>query len=197
MNYNSIKELLEKFYSGETSLEEEATLKRFFAEEIVPERLRTDQELFCSLTGNEEDSTLDDDFDKAVLAQIAGKSFRWGRHQWTYTLSGLAAAALIIISLWIGGVFSVQRQLPGTINNPQVAYAETKKALMEVSDNLNKGLNPIQNATEKLNEPIQQMSKISDMENVVSKVKYIDEINKARELMRSINGVYINLGIKK
>ncbi len=198
MNYNSIKELLEKFYAGETSLEEEVTLKRFFAEKIVPERLRPDQELFRSLTTLEGEDTLDDEFDRAVLAQIEGNSHRWGRHEWIYTLSGLAAAAVIVIALWIGGgVFSSQRQLPGTISNPQVAYAETKKILTEVSDNLNKGLDPVKSTTEKFDEPMQQMSKISNMEQALSNVKYLEEMNKARELMRSINGVYINLGIKE
>ena len=197
MNYNSIKELLEKFYSGETSLEEEATLKRFFAGEVVPERLRPDQELFRSLRALEEEDTLDDEFDRAVLAQIDGTSRKWGRHEWIYSLSGLAAAAVIVIALWIGGVFSPQRQLPGTINNPQVAFAETKKALTEVSDNLNKGLDPVQKAAEKFVEPVKQASRIGDMEQALSKVKYIQEMNKARELMRSINGVYINLGIRK
>jgi len=193
MNYNSIKELLEKFYSGETSLEEEATLKRFFAEEIVPERLRADQELFRSLTALEEESILDEDFDKAVLAQMEFKSHKWRRREWIYTLSSLAAAAIIVISLWIGGTFSHQQQLPGTVNSPQVAYEQTKKALMEVSANLNKGLVPVQRATEKFDEPVQQMSKMGNMEQVISNVKYLGEINRAKEIILSINGVYINL----
>lgn len=197
MNYNSIKELLEKFYAGETTLKEEDALKLFFAEEIVPERLKADQELFLAMIASEREERLGSDFDEAVLSQLEGSSFRWGRHEWIYTLSGVAAAAVIVISLWIGGVFAPQRNLPGTINNPQVAYAETKKALMQVSDNLNKGLAPVQDATEKLNEPVKQMSKLEDMQEALKRVKYLEEINKARDLMRSINGVYINLGIRK
>jgi hypothetical protein len=196
MNYNSIKELLEKFYAGETSLEEEAILKRFFAEKDIPEALRADQALFRSLTAMEEESVLNEDFDTAVLAQMEGSSVRWGRHQWVYTLSGLAAAAVVVISLWVGGVFAPQQPLPGTINNPQVAYAETKKVLGEVSDNLNKGLTPVQSAVEKLDQPVQQMSKINDMQQALGKVQYLEQMNKARELMRSINGVYTNLGVK-
>lgn len=197
MNYNSIKELLEKYYAGETTLKEEDALKHFFAEEVVPERLKADQELFRAMIASEQEEVLGDDFDEAVLSQLEGSSFRWGRHEWIYTLSGLAAAAVIVISLWIGGVFAPQRSLPGTINNPQVAYAETRKALAEVSDNLNKGLAPVQSAAKKLDEPVKQMSKIDDMREALKKVKYIEEINKAQELMRSINSVYINLGIRK
>ena len=197
MNYNSIKELLEKFYDGKTTLQEEDALKRFFAEEVVPERLKADQELFRAMVASEEEETLGNDFDQAVLSKLEGSSFRWGRHEWIYTLSGLAAAAVIVISLWIGGVFAPQRPLPGTINNPEVAYAETRKALNQVSDNLNKGLAPVQSATEKFDEPVKQMSKIEDMQEALKKVKYLEEINKARDLMRSINGVYINLGIRK
>ncbi|MBE0651890.1 MAG: hypothetical protein IH595_13760 [Bacteroidales bacterium] len=196
MNYNSIKELLERFYAGETSLEEEAILKQFFAEGDVPEELRADQELFRSMTAFGEESLLDEDFDKAVLAQMEGSSFHWGRHEWIYTLSGFAAAAVIVISLWIGGVFSPQQQLPGTINNPKVAYIETRRVLAEVSDNLNKGIVPVRNAAEKLDQPMQQMSKIKDMEQALDKVKYLEQINKASEVMRTVNGVYTNLGIK-
>lgn len=197
MNYNSIKELLEKYYAGETTLKEEDALKRFFAEEVVPDRLKADQDLFRSLVASEHEEGLGDDFDRAVLSQIEGSSFRWGRRGWIYTLSGLAAAAVIVISLWIGGVFAPQRPLPGTINNPQVAYAETRKALAEVSDNLNKGLAPLQSAAKELDEPVKQMSKIDDMQEALKKVQYLGKINKARDLMRSINGVYINLGIRK
>ena len=197
MNYNSIKELLEKFYAGETSLEEEATLKRFFAEKDIPEALHADQELFRSLTVMEEESLLNEDFDTAVLAQMEGSTtIHWGRHQRIYALSGLAAAAVVVISLWVGGVFAPQQQLPGTINNPQVAYAETKKVLDEVSDNLNKGLTPVQSAVEKMDQPVQQMSKINDMRQALGKVQYLEEMNKARDLMQSINGVYTNLGVK-
>ncbi len=196
MNYNSIKELLEKFYAGETSLEEEAMLKRFFAGDAVPEDLRADQELFRSLTMMESESVLNEDFDTSVLAQLEGVSSRWGRHEWIYTLSGLAAAAVVVISLWVGGVFAPQQTLPGTINNPQVAYAETKKVLAEVSENLNKGLTPVESAAQDLDKPVQQMSKISDMQQALSKVNYLEQMNKARELFQTVNGVYTNLGIK-
>lgn len=197
MNYNSIKELLEKFYAGETTLGEEDALKHFFAEEHVPERLRADQELFRSMTAMEEETTLGDDFDKAILSQIKTHSLRWGHREWIYTLSSVAAAAVVVILLWIGGVFSSQRRLPGTINNPQLAYAETKKALIEVSSNLNKGLDPVRSATKKLDEPLQQASKLGDMQEALSKIKYLEQMNRAQELIRSINGVYINLGIKR
>ena len=197
MNYNSIKELLEKFYAGETTLKEEDALKRFFAEEVVPDRLKADQELFRAMVASEQEEVLGDDFDEIVLSQLEGSSFRWGRHEWIYTLSGLAAAAVIVISLWIGGVFAPQRPLPGTINNPQMAYAETRKALAEVSDNLNKGFAPVQSATKKLDEPVRQMSKFEDMQAALKKVKYLEQINTAQELMRSFNSVYINLGIRK
>lgn len=197
MNYNSIKELLEKFYAGKTTLKEEDDLKRFFIEESVPERLRPDQELFRSLIAMEEEATLGDNFDQSVLSQIKGSPFRWDRRKWIYTLSGVAAAAVIVISLWIGGVFAPQRQLPGTIDNPQLAYAETKKALITVSDNLNKGLDPVKCATEKLDEPVQQASKLGDLQAAFSKMKYLEQINEAQDLIHSLSGVYINLGIKE
>ena len=44
-----IDELLDKYFEGETSCEEERELRRFFTEEEVPEHLQTYRPLFAYL----------------------------------------------------------------------------------------------------------------------------------------------------
>jgi len=193
MNYSKIRQLLDRFYKGETSLEEEALLRNFFAQEKDTEPFRTDRQLFNSLSEITKEEVLGEDFDQAILAQIEEKSTRLNRRRLIYSFSGLAAAAMIVLAVWMGGLFSPQAQLVGTINNPQLAFAQTKKALKEVSQNLNKGLAPVKTATADFNKPLQQLAKIDKMETSLKEVERIRGMEKARRLMQSINGVYINL----
>jgi hypothetical protein len=91
--------------------------------------------------------------------------------------------------LWAGGMFSGQEPLPGTINNPQLAFAETQKALMMVSSNLNQGLQPVQNASAELYRPINQMAKIRTMSQSVKQVETFGVLNQAYQLIRPVSDV--------
>lgn len=67
MDYKYIEQLLDRYFQGETTLQEEQILKTFFAQEAedMPQELSSYAPLFSVLNEKE---TLPDDFDQRMLA---------------------------------------------------------------------------------------------------------------------------------
>lgn len=68
MDYNYIKQLLQRYWSCQTSLEEEEILRAFFSQKTVPAELAQYQPLFAYQAAEAKADTLGDDFDRRVLA---------------------------------------------------------------------------------------------------------------------------------
>ena len=66
MDYKYIEQLMERYWQGETTLQEEAILRNFFSQPDIPEHLRTYQPLFDL----EKEEPLGDDFDARILGMI-------------------------------------------------------------------------------------------------------------------------------
>ena len=66
MDYKYIEQLLERYWQGETTLQEEAILRNFFSQPDIPKHLRTYQPLFDL----EKEEPLGDDFDERILGMI-------------------------------------------------------------------------------------------------------------------------------
>lgn len=105
---SEIEQLLEKYYSGETSLEEEMQLHAFFEGEAVPDHLKSYQAQFnVASTLKHQASKLDEDSLFAKIEEEEGDRMvvlkPWYRNPWL----GRAAAAvlIIIVSFYAGGKF--------------------------------------------------------------------------------------------
>lgn len=70
MDYKYIKQLLERYFACETSLEEEAILRSFFAQKDVPQELAAYKSLFAYEVLSKEEDVLGDDFDEKILDKI-------------------------------------------------------------------------------------------------------------------------------
>ena len=66
MELKVIKDLLEKYYDGATSIEEEQIIKEYFLENDVPPELSVDKELFCSLSQEGEVGLINPDLEKKI-----------------------------------------------------------------------------------------------------------------------------------
>ena len=125
---------------------------------------------------------LDNSFDEKILKEISSSNQKnIKRYYIPRILSGIAATALILISIW--GVSSLlsPKEVYGTINDPQAAFAETKKVLQKVSTNVNKGVAP---AT----------TTIKKAESGLEKTKSIKKLNNTGQLLKSITKVTVNYG---
>ena len=143
MDYKDIEQLLERYWQCETSVEEEATLRDFFAKEEVPAHLLRYKNLFVYQQVQQEVG-LGEDFDTRILAEVV-KAKR-------LTLTGrfiplFKAAAVIAIILSLGNV--AQHSFSGDdgsvlatdtigkqVTAPSVAISNDVKAEQVLADSL-------------------------------------------------------------
>lgn len=70
MDYKYINQLLERYWNGETSLEEEQILRSFFNQICVPEELAKYRPLFNYEQTETKTDRLGDDFDERIMSMI-------------------------------------------------------------------------------------------------------------------------------
>ena len=98
---NIITELTEQYFAGETSLEEEQTLREYYTGENVAPELQKYQSWFAFLEGEKAEMT-SATFEDEVLTKIKGKSSQLRvvsrRNTW---LRAIAAGVALLIGAWM------------------------------------------------------------------------------------------------
>ena len=167
-----IRKLLDRFYAGETTLEEERILQDYFSRANVPEELLPERDLFRSLEPAGNRVAVPENLNRNILGkidQLEKKEIRTRRIS-IYALSGLAAGLLIVIALYTGYFKSgpsnriASQELTDTYDNPADAYKEAKKTLAYVSSKLNTGtseLEYVKKVTKTTSDPLKALSKIN------------------------------------
>lgn len=116
-----IEELLSRYWLCETSEEEEAQLRAFFARDGVPAHLRRCKEWFAYADSQRQEG-LGDDFDARILAQVEAPVVKARRITLTARLTPLLkAVAVVAVVIGLGGV--VQRSFFSGM--PEVAATDT------------------------------------------------------------------------
>ena len=133
MTTEQVKKLLERYWEGDTSREEESALRTYFSEEFVPEELRKYQSLFLWKTRQLQikgGKTLKTEFKKPV-------SFQW------YSFLKIAASVLLALTLGIGSYTHYQQEkymdriFSETYSDPEDALHDTKNVIVKISSVLN------------------------------------------------------------
>ncbi len=104
MDYKYIEQLLERYWECQTTLEEEAILRSFFAQDSVPVELLQYRQLFLAQIKEANEIKLDESFDERILSIIENDQPVKAR---TITLSQrlrpfFRAAAVVAITLTLG-----------------------------------------------------------------------------------------------
>ena len=132
MDYKYIEQLLERYWEGETTLQEEAILRTFFSQPDsleIPESLRKYRALFVCETQKEE--PLGEDFDARILEQIGEAHVAKTFSLKDRLMPLFKAAAIVAIILTLGNA----AQAPWDIwEDPRGAYV---KAQQELADTVN------------------------------------------------------------
>lgn len=71
MNYKYIEQLLERYWECQTTLEEEAILRAFFAQDNVPVELLQYRQLFIAQNEEKKEVRISDDFEERMLSIIS------------------------------------------------------------------------------------------------------------------------------
>ncbi len=141
MDSNDIKELLEKYWNCETSLEEEQQLHSFFRGS-VPAEMNETAELFRYFEQQRKTIIGNSGFDEEVKRKIKDNSPA-GRSIKMYFNYARIAAGIAVVA--VAGFFireEVRKAYPAetedTFSDPRMALEETKKALMMISNSFNR-----------------------------------------------------------
>lgn len=150
MELQKIEQLLEKYWDGDTSLEEEQALQLFFSEEEVPDHLQGVATLFRTFQTDRQFKTLDDSFDEALIHKIEKSGSAWNVRS---ILRIAAAITLLLASVFLvkdhlreeaGNSTEVTEVMTSTQEDPKLAYEQTRQALLLISSMMNEGTQHIE-----------------------------------------------------
>ncbi|RKS53289.1 hypothetical protein BC962_1539 [Gillisia mitskevichiae] len=129
MELNDLRILLQKYEEGNTSLQEELDLKKYFSSNEIPSEFMAYKHIF---NFNIESKKI------AYSNKIQLKSSP--KRKWAY--AGIAASILIVMSfLFFNDLANkkIEDQNLGTIEDPEQAYLKTKETLKMVADVFSEG----------------------------------------------------------
>ena len=183
MNIQEIERLIGKYERGETSLEEEQLLRSFFAGENIPEHLAAYKVVFGYYGSAAEEELPDPEFDRKLFEKIGivqQDDKKPGMYRKLYPYFGIAASIVILIGLF----FLLQKPgaETGTYDDPEVAYAETKKILMEVSGNLNTGMDEL-SKVETLNTGMDELQNIQSFNDGLKNFRKISILDRSKQMV--------------
>lgn len=147
MNINEIKQLIGKYYEGETSLAEEQILRDFFSGPDVPWELAGHVPVFAHFAQARNEEITDPDFELELSAKLRneeknGIAFLPKKNRLTYAVS-LAAAIVLLIGVALTFILDGTSR-PHYSKSDRLAYAQAREALMIVSSNMNSGISYLQ-----------------------------------------------------
>mgnify|MGYP005857200843 CR=1 FL=1 len=181
----NIRDLLNKFYSGQTSLSEEDKLIAFFEKEEVPEDLLEEKNVFLSFRDASSSIEIPDDLDDKIMSNLMDikENENRGKRISLISLSGLAAGLLIILSVYLGFLKNnSNNQLSQyELEDPEIAYQEIVNTLNYVSDKWNRGaveLKTLNNINKGMNsiQPINKISSGSRELNLLGKLRSAEHV---------------------
>lgn len=166
-----IRKMLDRFYQGETTLEEEKVLEEYFSSTTVSEEFIPDRDLFQSMETGSDPVVVPDDMNRKIIAsidQVDRKEVRTRRIS-VFSLSGLAAGLLVMIAVYLFYIrddkpdLLATNKLTDTYEDPLEAYEEAKRTLAYVSAKLNSGISELKHVQQvkKSAESIKSLSKFN------------------------------------
>jgi hypothetical protein len=186
-NLEKIEVLIEKYYRGETTVREENELRDFFRNGDVPDRLKTEAGIF-GFFYSEAETPLPGDLESRLgsMGPVTRRPGRIpGRNLRTYLVSGIAAAILVLIGIFVdmrireAGPLEVKTD---TYEDPYLAYAEAKKVLYLVSEKLNTGREPLKKL-EKLDAGVNYMHPVLSFGTGIQHLGHLSTIQETKELI--------------
>ncbi len=134
MELYKIEEILEKYFDAETTNAEELELKSYFSSDNVAPHLESYKSMF-GFYANAKNETSEKELTTLPTAKRKNVS------------SWLSIAASVVIMLGIGTFVyyngSDSANDLGTYDDPEIALAQTQKALSLLSSNVNKGMESV------------------------------------------------------
>jgi hypothetical protein len=194
MNTKELNRLLEKYYKGESTEEEEEILRQFFTGGTIPEGYEAEMDIFSYYNEAIEVPEPSYDFEARIIEEIdKSEESRRKATIRRYLIPSLSAAAGILL-LAGSYFFFIHRTEPrDTFSDPAIAYAETMKILMNVSSQLNRGamaLEPVGRMNEMTTKSFESINKSTKI--VERNLKSLNYLERAIEIVNVPDEKIIN-----
>lgn len=180
MKSEKIRDLLDKYYKGETTLSEEQELRKYFLDNPdVPYEFIVEKEQFIMYDKAVKKEVPFDDFeekleklidDQKVIRPVFRSTKLWLR------VAGVAASILIVFSVYNSFKYFINKpDDKGTFDDPVMAYEETKKALYFVSSKFNQGTKNLTSVS-KLEQGQKMLQPVSKLDQGLSKLQLLSKV---------------------
>ncbi len=187
MKKQEMKFLLEKYFDGNTNPEEESKLFEYFASQKIDPEFLADKEYFDFLEMEKTQLLEKEDLKDIIWANIERSELKANHKEFhlnKFSKALIAIAASIVITLisvtLIKYEFTTkenQAYISDTYDDPELAYQEAKKALLFISEKLNKGTDPMQNL-KSFKKGTESLGLIDNLDKGLNELKPIKSIEK-------------------
>lgn len=178
MNLQEIEKMLEKYFNGESSLDEEILLQDFFLRIDLPKKF-SGLKLYFEFTRNERArGIMDPAFDQKLLKKIEEPRLAKLldiRRPWIYWASGVAASVLILIAVFVK-FDPFTHPVKDTYQDPKEAYVEATKVLLYVAEKLNKGTSRLEPVA-RFETGLQNLKPVTAYDKGLSDISRLDHAN--------------------
>lgn len=193
MKEERLKELIDKYYSGYSSPEEEEELRRYFKGEVTVPGYEVEKEIFSGFAFlSDSVPSTSGELENVILRSIDDYEKRREKRSATLRiLIPAGIAATLLLALGIRFFFSGKSEPADTYKDPIIAYAETVKILHQVSEKLNRGtkalgtLGRINSVTSYSIKSLEKPANI--LNNSILKLKLVDRIHDSESQSRNNN----------
>lgn len=135
MDSEKINELLKKYWNCETTLEEEQVLRNYFKQH-APENLKETASLFQYFQEEKSKHIAGSSFESEVMNKVQRPAQRKIRTLVYNSMRIAAGIVVLVLAVWLVRMEvreSTPAEMVDTYDDPQLAFEETKKALMMIS----------------------------------------------------------------
>jgi hypothetical protein len=182
MKQEELKKLLERYYSGDTSPEEEIILREYFTGDAIFPGFEAEKDIFTHYSSEEKIPGPSRDLEQRITGSIDALENTGSIKAGTRLFAIISVAATLIILVGSYFFFSRNREPKDTFSDPVIAYAETMKILNEVSAKMNqgtRGLEPISKLNDGARISIESVGRSASM--ITGSLKRIDVVRKLSE----------------
>ena len=178
---NNIKELLQKYFDGETSLAEEHILQEYFAQAEIAEDLKQYKPMFECFAGLEAETLPNPAFDEEFRKKV---SVHRKHHGLVYHISLWSSAAAACVVLAMGSIYYVERQNNYMIVNGK-RINDPEKALMIAADKLHL-------VTGKFNNSVSHVQQIRRVGKQLSVMEIFNKHDNSTDSLNTNNAIKTN-----
>jgi hypothetical protein len=187
MNTKEVYSLLEKYYDGRCSDEEEQILRMYFRDADVPYELEAEKEVFGYYNSALIVPQPSKGFEERIIRSLDKTDNRIRTKQsrkYMFALLSSAATLLLLFGSWF---FFIRKTEPtDTFRDPALAYNETIKILYDVSLRLNTGMNALEPARKAQNTAVRSIGTVGRSTGMINdNLKALDYFQKAMDIVSS------------